>query len=354
MSGSFSVNMWFEEAVVSTCGQLESCPHLWVLSQKQTPWWIKPGACLIWLINKKGNIITVHVLHTNSVKSIFLAWALSRRTDIFHLFSLTYPELEILKSDSRLFLYLPSCVGALQTGRCAHLGAGTADLTHVTVVDLRGFRRLFGSKLFTLEGGLFGESVSCPGCCCRHSCHSLFLLLLLLLLLVVVRSCRVHSCFITRVRGSWKTANMTNNSYYKTYVDTFSLQTEAHIRSEQQVFIHPFNSACWKHVRWNTRRSYKTSQLSQTVRNTECIRPPTWELTRVGDSIRAVRWALGVRWDHRGCSSNRLDCGRHWEDGERGRSWTGSSWFYHGHLAGLLGLCVWCHPLSVSRFGSYK
>lgn len=83
-----------------------------------------------------------------------------------------------------------------------HLWAGTADLTDIAVVDLRGFGRLLGPKLLTLKGGFLGESVPRPGCCRCHSSHRL--LLLLLLLLVVAGGSWVNCCLITRVRGSWK------------------------------------------------------------------------------------------------------------------------------------------------------
>lgn len=83
--------------------------------------------------------------------------------------------------------------------RPAHLRARTADLTHVAIVDLGRFGRLFGSQLFVLESRLLGEGAAGPGCRGRHGRHRL---LLLLLLLVVVGGCRVHGRFVARVRGS--------------------------------------------------------------------------------------------------------------------------------------------------------
>lgn len=82
-----------------------------------------------------------------------------------------------------------------------HLWSGTADLTDVTVMDLGGFGRLLGSKLFTLKGGFLGECVARPRRRCSYSCHSL---LLLLLLLVVAGGCWVNCCFIARVWSSWE------------------------------------------------------------------------------------------------------------------------------------------------------
>lgn len=80
---------------------------------------------------------------------------------------------------------------------------------------------------------------------------------------------------------------------------------------------------------------------------------PCWfsKLTRVSDSICAVCWTLGVRGNHRGCSSHRLDSGGHWVDGKSGWGWTGSSWLYHSHLSSLLALGVWCYPLAIPWFG---
>lgn len=81
-----------------------------------------------------------------------------------------------------------------------HLWAGTADLTHVAVVDLRRFGRLLGPQLFTLKRGLLGERVARPGggrCDGRHR-----LLLLLLLLLVVAGGSGVNGRLVTRIRGS--------------------------------------------------------------------------------------------------------------------------------------------------------
>lgn len=75
------------------------------------------------------------------------------------------------------------------------------------------------------------------------------------------------------------------------------------------------------------------------------------KLTGVCDGIGAVGWALGVRRDHGGGRSHRLDSGGHWVDGERGRGRTGSRRLDHSHLSSLLGLRVGRYPLAVSWFG---
>lgn len=81
-----------------------------------------------------------------------------------------------------------------------HLWAGTADLTHIAVVDLGRFGRLLGPKLFTLKRGFLGERVARPGGGRCHGSHRL--LLLLLLLLVVAGGGGVNGRLVTRIGGS--------------------------------------------------------------------------------------------------------------------------------------------------------
>lgn len=79
--------------------------------------------------------------------------------------------------------------------KMVYLWPCTANLTHIAVVYLRWFRRLFGFECFVLEGCFLGECASSPG---SSGCSSSDGLLLLLLLLLVVRGrCGVHSCLIT-------------------------------------------------------------------------------------------------------------------------------------------------------------